>query len=71
MDIDFRNLMTLANSEAGQQLLGLLKSNDSEALDSAMQQARNGDLTQAKEILQKMLADPQAEELVQKLRSGL
>lgn len=71
MDIDRKNLISLANSEAGQQLISLLQSNDSDALEQAMQQAQNGDLTQAKDILQKMLADPQAEALVQKLRSGL
>ena len=62
--------MHLAQSDAGQQLLQLLRSNHSDAARSALEKAQNGDIAQAKQALQAFLADPQAQELLRRLKEG-
>jgi len=62
--------MRLAQSDAGQQLLQLLRSNHSDAARSALEKAQDGDLAQAKQALQAFLSDPQAQELLRKLKEG-
>ena len=60
--------MHLAQSDAGQQLLQLLRNNHGDAARSALEKARDGDITQAKQALQAFLADPQAQELLRRLK---
>jgi hypothetical protein len=62
--------MHLAQSDAGQQLLQLLRSNHGDAARSALEKAQNGDIAQAKQALQAFLADPQAQELLRRLKEG-
>ena len=62
--------MRLAQSDAGQQLLQLLKSNHSSAARSALEKAQDGDLVQAKQALQAFLSDPQTQELLRRLKEG-
>lgn len=63
-----QNAMKLANSEAGQQLLALLRSQNSDALDAAMNSAANGDYSKVKENLSAMLSSPQVQALMEQLR---
>ncbi len=58
----------MAKSEAGQQLIGLLRSQNADKLQRAMQQARAGDFASAKEILEQMMASEQAQQLLKKLQ---
>ena len=62
--------MHLAQSYAGQQLLQLLRSNHGDAARSALEKAQNGDIAQARQALQAFLADPQAQELLRRLKEG-
>jgi hypothetical protein len=69
-DFSMQEAMRLAQSEAGQQLLQLLRSNHSDAARSALEKAQDGDLNQAKQALQAFLSDPKTQELLQKLKEG-
>lgn len=62
--------MHLAQSDAGQQLLQLLRSNHGDAARSALEKAQSGDIAQAKQALHAFLADPQAQELLRRLKEG-
>lgn len=57
----------LAGSPAGMQLIQLLQQTDSAALQNAMQKASTGDLTQAKQLLEPLLASEEAQKLLQQL----
>ena len=54
-----------AQSPAGQQLLALLQSTDSSALQKAMEQASGGDLAKARDILTPLLSSPEVRKLMQ------
>lgn len=69
--IGFADLMKLANSSAGQQLLRYVQEKDSEQLREAMEYAQQGDVTKAKDIISRILASPQADALIQQIRSEL
>ena len=58
----------MAKSEAGQQLLGLLRSQHGDQLQNAMQQAKVGNFASAKEIVEQMMASEQAQQLLKKLQ---
>ena len=66
-DFSIQEAMRLANSPAGQQLLALLKSTDSTALQQAAAQASAGDMEKAKAALQQFMATPQAQQLLKEL----
>ena len=73
MDEKFNNLsiqqaMQLANSEAGQQLLALLRSQNSQALNAAMEDAAGGDYDKVKDRLSAMVQSPQVQALMEQLR---
>lgn len=57
----------LANSEAGQQLLALLKSQNSQQMQQAMEQAAAGDYAQVKQTLSTLLESEQVRELLKRL----
>ena len=59
--------MRIAKSSAGQQLLQMLQNSNQEALKQVMQSASEGNMEQAKIILNNMLKDPQAKALLKKL----
>ncbi len=59
--------LRMAQSEAGQQLLSMLKHSGGQELDQAMNQAAAGDYTAAKAMLSNLMKDPQAQELMKKL----
>ena len=53
-DFSLEDALEFAKSPKGQQLLSILKNTDNALLQSAMQQAANGDLGQAKNTLSGM-----------------
>ncbi len=72
MEKNFNNFsvqeaMKLANSEAGQQLLALLRQENGQQLEQAMANAAAGDYTQAKKSIAAMLSNPQARALLDQL----
>lgn len=62
------DLMQKANSPAGQQLLALFQQNRSPEMQAALNQASQGDFSQAKELIQQFLSNPEAAALIQQLR---
>ena len=68
--INLSELMRIANSSAGKELLSLVQKNKDEQFDEAMHQAQSGDFSQAQEIISKILSTPEAEALMKKIRGG-
>ena len=68
-DFSLQKAMSLAQSDAGKQLLSLLQSTESEKLNAAMEQAAAGDLNQVKKTMQELMASGKVQELVNKMRS--
>ena len=66
-DFSLDEIMRLAKSPAGQQLLAMLKQNDNEKLEQAVSQAKTGDYTQATQTLSAMLSSPEAQKLLKEL----
>ena len=66
---NFKDLAALANSPDGQRLLQLAQQSGGGQLNSAMQQAQNGDYEAVKAILSKMLENDEAKRLIQRLRN--
>lgn len=62
-----QEILRLAASPAGKQLIALLQQNGGDELQRAMQQASTGDYTQAKRTLESVLSDPQAQKLLKEL----
>lgn len=59
--------MRMARSEAGQQLLSMLNRKGGPELDQAMGLAASGDYEAVKKILSKLMQDPQARELMDRM----
>lgn len=59
--------MRLAQSDAGKQLLALLKKENGAALQQAMDQASTGDYEQVKKTMTSLLASPEAQALLRQL----
>lgn len=68
--IDFSELMKIANSPAGQELVSLVQKNADAHFDEAMQQAQAGDFSQAQAMLSQILSTPEARDLMKKLRGN-
>ena len=66
-NLSMQELMRLANSPAGQQLLAMFSQMDSAKRDQAAAQAAAGDYAQVKKTLSEILASPQARELMKQL----
>lgn len=66
-DFSMEEVMRLANSPAGQQLLAMLKQGDSAKLEQAVTQAKTGDYSQAGQTLSTMLSSPEAQKLLKEL----
>ena len=66
-DFSMEEVMRLAKSPAGQQLLAILKQGDSAALAQATAQAKAGDYSQASQTLSAMLSSPEAQKLLKEL----
>ncbi|MGM9605068.1 MAG: hypothetical protein ACI3XG_08375 [Faecousia sp.] len=68
--IDFSELMKIANSPAGQELISLVQKNKGEHFDEAMQQAQAGDFSQAQAMISQILSTPEAKDLMKKIRGN-
>ena len=66
-DFSMEEVMRLAKSPAGQQLLAMLKQGDSAKLEQAVTQAKTGDYSQASQTLSAMLSSPEAQKLLKDL----
>ena len=62
-----QEMLRLAASPAGKQLIALMQQKGGEDLQKAMKLAAAGDYTQAKDALQSVLSDPQAQKLLKEL----
>ena len=61
------DIMNLAKSPAGQQLMAILKSQDSQKVEQAAAQAKSGDYAKAGQTLKDMLSTPEAQKLMKEL----
>lgn len=59
------DIMKIAASPVGQQLIQLLQQNGSEQMQQAAQKAAEGDYTSAKQALSGLLQDPQVKKLLE------
>jgi len=66
-NFSMQEALRLANSDAGQQLLALLKQSGGEQLQQAMAQASSGDYTAVKDTLAPLLSSPQMQALLKQL----
>lgn len=67
-EFSIQQAMKLANSDAGRQLFALLQATQQDALEGAMNQAATGNLDGAKTMIDKLMSDPKARQLMEKLR---
>lgn len=66
-DFSMEEVMRLAKSPAGQQLLAMLQQSDSDRVQQAASQAAAGDYTSAAQTLNALLSSPEAQALVKQL----
>ena len=66
-NFSMNELMKLAKSPAGQQLMAILKQQDGDKLEQAAAQAKSGDYAQASQTLSAMLSSPEAKRLMKEL----
>ena len=69
-DFSMQDVMRMASSPAGQQLLKLLQQQSSSDLKTAMDSAAAGDYQKAKESLSAMLSSSEAQQLLKQLGGG-
>lgn len=65
--ISMQEVLRLAASPAGQQLIALMQQKGGTKFEQAMQQAAAGDYTGAKRAMESFLTDPQAQRLLKEL----
>jgi len=66
-DFSMEEIMRMAKSPAGQQLIAMLKNQDSGKLEQAVSQAKTGDYAQAGQTLNAMLSSSEAQRLLKEL----
>lgn len=66
-DFSMEEVLRLAKSPAGQQLLAMLQHADTEQVQQVARQAAAGNYTQASQALQALLASDEAQKLVKQL----
>ena len=66
-DFSMEEVMRLAKSPAGQQLMAMLQQKDSGQLQQAVTHAKTGDYAQASRTLKDMLSTPEAQKLLKEL----
>lgn len=66
-DFSMEDVMRLAKSPAGQQLMTMLQQKDSGQLQQAVTQAKGGDYANASKTLSDMLSSPEAQKLLKEL----
>ncbi len=66
-DFSMEDVMRLAKSPAGQQLIAMLKQQNNPKLEQAVAQAKTGDYSQASQTLSAMLSSQEAQRLLKEL----
>lgn len=66
-NFSMQDALRLAQSEEGQQLFTLLRTQNGEAVSKAMEQAATGDYTQAKQTLSALLSSPQVRAMLEQM----
>ena len=66
-DFSKEDILRMASSPAGQQLLALLRQGDNAALAMAIAQAKAGNMAQAGQTISTMLSSPEAQKLIKEL----
>ena len=66
-DFSMEDVMRLAKSPAGQQLIQMLQKGDSAAVEQAISAAKAGNYAQASQSLSAMLSSPEAQKLIKEL----
>ena len=69
-NFSMQEALRLANSDAGQRLLALLKENDDPQLRKAMAQAAAGDYTAVQDSLSRLTRSPQVRQLLKELEDS-
>lgn len=67
---DMGELIRLAQTPAGQKLIGLLQKRGGTQLQNAIASAGAGDYTKAREVLSGLLSDPEAQALLRELEES-
>ena len=65
--ISMQEVLQMAASPAGQQLIAMLRKQSDSEFQAAMTSAAAGDYTQAKQSIEKLMTDPQARKLLNQL----
>lgn len=65
--VSMQEVLRMAASPAGQQLIAMLRKQSGSDFQAAMSSAASGDYTQAKQAIEKLMADPQALKLLKQL----
>ena len=66
-DFSMEDIMQMAKSPAGQQLIAMLKQGDTAKMEQAVTQAQSGNYTQASQTLSALLSSPYAQKLLKEL----
>ena len=67
-DLPIQEVLRMAATPAGQQLIALLRTQNSREFQNAMSSAASGDYAQAKKVIESLLSDPKAQQLLEQLR---
>lgn len=66
-NFSMQEIMRLATSPAGQQLIAMMQQQGGSEFQKAMAKAAAGDYSQAKHAIETMMADPKAQQLLKEL----
>lgn len=66
-DFSMQDVQRMLSNPAAQQLIALLQRSDTTALQKAAEQAKNGDISQAKETLSPLFANEEVKKLLMRL----
>lgn len=67
---DMGELLRLAQTPAGQQLIAMLQNSGADRLSNAISKAAAGEYQQAKEVLSEILSSPDAKKLLKQLEDS-
>ena len=66
-NLSMQEILRLANSPAGKQLIAMMQQQGGNELQKAMAKAAAGDYTQVKQSIETMMSDPKAQQLLKEL----
>ncbi len=67
---DYGELLKIANSPDGQRLLNLVQQRGGEQFGDAMHRAEEGDYSEAKNLISQIMSNPEAQEIIRRIRGG-